>query len=470
MDRLGPLDAAFLEAEDADRHTSMAIASVAVFAGPSPSYEEFSAAYASSLPLIPRYRQRVRRIPFDLGPPVWVDDPHFDLSWHLRRTALPAPGADADLHRLLARVMAQRLDRDRPVWEAWLVEGLDGDRWALISKVHHCMVDGVAGTELYHLLLSPSPTIEDLPYVALAAPSRSAPSDFRLLLDAGLQLGLIPFRQLALLRRGIGRPREALSRLNASAHGLFALSGAAVPASSSSLIGVTGQQRRYDASVLPMRDVKGIGRHFGVTVNDVALAVVTGGFRALLLSRGEDCAPTKVRSLVPVSVRPPGAEGELANKVSCLLVDLPVHLDDPVHRLEAVHAAVTRARDRGEAVAGAALVELAEHEPFLAVSPLLRTVLHLPQRSVVTVTTNVPGPREPLYLRGRQMLRLLPYVPIAGGVRIGIAILSYCDELAIGVTADFDSGNDVEVLLRAAEQDLHALVSESTDRSARPAS
>jgi WS/DGAT/MGAT family acyltransferase len=462
MERLGPLDAAFLEAEDEDRHTSMAIASVGIFAGPPPSQADFVAAYASRLPLVPRYRQRVRRIPFDLGPPVWADDPHFEIGWHLRRTALPAPGTEAALHELLARLMSQRLDRDRPLWETWVVEGLDGDRWALISKVHHCMVDGVAGTELYHLLLSSTPAIEDLPLVDPSAPPGPAPSDLPLLLDAAWKLGLTPIRQLALVRHAISRPQETLSRLSASARGLLALSGAAVPVNASSLIGPTGQQRRYDASGLRMHDVKRIGKHFGVTVNDVALAVVTAGFRALLSARGEACTPTTVRSLVPVSVRAPGAERELANKVSCLLVDLPVHLDDPVDRLQAVHAGVRRARERGEAVAGAALVEFAEHEPFVAVSPLLRTAFRLPQRSVVTVTTNVPGPRQPLYLLGRQMLRLLPYVPIADGVRLGVAILSYCDELAIGVTADYEHGGGADVLLRAAQRDLRALVSAAT--------
>jgi len=462
MDRLGPLDAAFLYAEDEDPHTSMAIASVGIFAGPPPSQAEFSAAYASRLHLVPRYRQRVRKVPFDLGPPVWVDDPHFDLGWHLRRTALPAPGTDAALNRLLARLMAQRLDRDRPLWETWVVEGLDGGRWALVSKVHHCMVDGVSGTELYHLLLSPTPTTEELPTIPPSTPFGAPPSDLRLLVDAAVQLGTIPLRQLGLLRQVLARPGDGLARLGSTTRGLFALTGAALPAPSSSLIGASGQQRKYASTVLRMRDVKLIGRHFGVTVNDVALAVVTSGFRALLASREERCDPTKVRSLVPVSVRPPGTEGELANKVSCLLVDLPVHLDDPVSRLQAAHAAVQSARSRGEAVAGAAIVDLAERQPYVAVSALLRTVFQLPQRSVVTVTTNVPGPSQPLYLLGRQMLRLLPYVPIAEGVRIGVAILSYCDELAIGVTADYDSGDGLDLFLAAVQQDLQALLDAAT--------
>ena len=178
MDRLNPLDALFVDAEDEDRHTSMAIASIAVFEGPSPSYEEFLASLAGRLPLVPRYRQKLRTVPFRLGRPVWVDDPHFDLRYHVRRTALPAPGGDQQLAELMARVMAQRLDRDYPLWEYWLVEGLAQDRWALISKLHHCMVDGVSGTDLYRVIfdLSPEPSppaADDRTVAAEPSPSRS---------------------------------------------------------------------------------------------------------------------------------------------------------------------------------------------------------------------------------------------------------------------------------------------------------
>src|SRR5271165_7129452 len=157
MDKLSPLDAAFVDAEDQDLNTSMAIASIAVFEGPPPSQEEFLAFLAGRLPRVPRYRQKLRTVPFNLGPPVWVDDPHFDLRYHLRQTALPAPGGDEQLNGLMARVMAQRLDRDYPLWEYWLVQGLEDGRWALISKVHHAMVDGVSGTDLYRVIFDARP-------------------------------------------------------------------------------------------------------------------------------------------------------------------------------------------------------------------------------------------------------------------------------------------------------------------------
>lgn len=458
MDRMTPLDAAFLEAEDEDERTSMAIASIAVFDGAPPTHSEIFDAYRATLPLIPRYRQRVRRIPWDLGAPIWVDDPDFDLSYHLRRTALPRPGADADLYRLMARVMAQRLDRERPPWEAWVVEGLEGGHWALISKVHHCMVDGVSGTELYHLLLSTTAAVEPLPATPdwLPAPE---PSTARLVADALRDLAVSPVRQAQMIATAARTPRRIVSRTADVLHALPTLGGALVPVDRNSLLGPTGRQRRYSAVTTHLPDVKLVGRSFGVTVNDVALAAATSGFRALLESRGEVCAAHSVRTLVPVSVRAPGEEGEFRNRVSCLLPFLPIHLTNPIDQLLAVHRDLQHLKEVKEAETGELLTEWAEHQPFAVVSPFIRTAFRLPQRNIVTVTTNVPGPRQRLYLLGRPLLRLLPYVPIADGVRYGVAILSYCDELVFGVTGDYDTAADVELLTKSMSHAIDALVS-----------
>ena len=456
MDRLSPLDAAFLSAEDADPHVSMAIASVAVFEGPAPGIDEVIAAFNGRLPLLPRYRQRIRRAPFALAPPAWVDDPDFDIWFHVRRTALPSPGGDAELFALISRLMAQRLDRDRPLWETWLIEGLAGNRWALLSKVHHCMVDGVGGTDLYHLLLSPT---------ADAAPPPPVPdldwpqpvSTGRLLVDAVTTAAAVPLRQLRAAVTAARRPLDAVRLLRTTARGLLASSPVLLPSSASTLPGHVGGQRRYAAAVVPLHELKEIAARLGVTVNDVALAVTSGGFRALLTRRGEHGRPHAVRSLVPVSVRPPGAEHTMANRVSCMFADLPVHLDNPLERVRHVHDELAGAKAHHEAEAGAVVVELAAKQPFSIVSPLLRTAFSVPQYSLVTVTTNVPGPRAPLFLMGRRMLRMLPYVPIADQVRIGVAILSYCDEVAFGVTADYDSGRDLETILDGIRADLAAL-------------
>jgi diacylglycerol O-acyltransferase len=457
---MNPLDAAFLDAEDEDPDVSMAIASIAIFDGPAPSHDELMAAYAAKLPLLPRYRQRVHRPLLDLATPVWVDDPTFDLGYHFRRTALPAPGDDAALTRLMGRVMGQRLDRNRPLWECWLVEGLEGGRWALISKVHHCMVDGVSGTELYHLLLSTTPAVEAL---VPEWESQSEwqpepqPSTARLTAEGAWALATSPAHLFRLGVRALRRPQQSAARFATTARGLRVMAEALRPARAGGLLGTSGPQRQYATHRVSLRDVKDIGHHFGVTVNDVALAAATAGFRAVVLAAGDEPRPHMVRSLVPVSVRAPGEEGIPENRVSCLLAELPIDIDDPVERLAAVHRELERLKGAHEAEAGEALVALAGNAPFAFVSPFIRAMFRLPQRTVVTVTTNVPGPREPLYLLGRRMRHLMPYVPIASGVRFGVAILSYCDELAFGVTADYASAAEADLLAATMQQEVEVL-------------
>ena len=245
MERLNPLDAQFVDAEDEDRHASFAIASIAVFEGPAPSYDEFLDAIAARLPVVPLYRRKLRTVPFRLGPPVWVDDPNFDLRYHVRQTALPAPGGDEQLAKLMARVMGQRLDRDYPLWEYWLVEGLSEGRWALISKVHHCMVDGVSGTDLYRVIfdLSPEP----------AAGRPPSPGPFRagalrpatLAARAGLDMVMLPVREAGALAGALADPGDAVRQAAAAARAVARLAASAWPAAGSSLSGPIGRQRRY---------------------------------------------------------------------------------------------------------------------------------------------------------------------------------------------------------------------------------
>ena len=456
MEQLTPLSAWFLQAEDEDPTAAMAISSTAVFEGPPPSQEEILAHFAGRMPLVPRYRQRLRRIPFDLGPPVWEDDPHPDLSWHLRRTALPAPGGDAELHRLVARIMSQRMDRSRPLWEYWVVEGLEGGRWALVQKIHHCAVDGVSGTELYRVVYDPDPE----PRPPLEDHWSPSPPAGTLTLTARAVLGLAsaPARGIGAMASLARRP-EALGRtVVQTVRGTLALSGALLPAARSSLFGPTSRQRRYTSTVVSLDDVKAIRREHGTTVNDVALAAITGGFRALLLARGENPDEHTVRTLVPVSVRAPGEEGILDNRISLMLPFLPVEVADPVARPQAVHDRVVRAATSGEPVAGTSLTSVSLYEPYLPIALGLRLAMHVPQRQLVTVTTNVPGPREPVFVLGRRCVRILAYVPIADRLRIGVAIVSYCGELAFGVTADHDTVPDVDVFARGVSDAVAELV------------
>ena len=288
MDRLTPLAAAFLEAEDADPAASLAIGSFAIFEGPAPAFDDFVDAIAGRLPLIPRYRQKLRSVPFDLAAPAWVDDPRFDLRWHVRNTALPAPGGPAEIGRLMSRVMTRRMDRTRPLWEYWFCEGLADGRWALLSKLHHSMVDGVSGTDLYRLVLDPSPE-----------PGPAVPDDWQPAPPASTARlhragALAPARLAGRCRSGAGPvARRATSAGPAapleSARGALALTGARTP----------GARHDADRSAVgqpPLRldrrssldDVRTVRKAYGATVNDVALAAVTGGFRRLLLARGRD--------------------------------------------------------------------------------------------------------------------------------------------------------------------------------------
>ena len=465
MDRLNPLDALFVDAEDADPHTSMAIASIAVFEGPAPSHQEFLAYLAGRLPQVPRYRQKLRAVPFRLGRPVWADDPDFDLDYHVRRTALPAPGGDEELAALMARVMSQRLDRDHPLWEYWVAEGLAEDRWALISKVHHCMVDGVSGTDLYRVIFDFSP--EPSPAAADSRAVSAEPSPVQLAALAALDVITLPAREALALTDAMADPAGAARQVTDTARALAKLTPAMRPATGSSLSGHIGRQRRYTWARASLDDVKAIKRKLGGTVNDVALAAISGGFRTLLLARGEEPGPHMVRSLVPVSVRAPGEEDVYNNQVSAVLADLPVHLADPVERLAAVQAELLALKTSREAEAGEALTAVGRYTPFPVASWWVRLGFALPQRDIVTVTTNVPGPQQPLYGMGRRIAEIIPYVPIATTLRTGVSIFSYCGKMTFGITGDFATSPDLDVLAHGIEDGISELL-KASHRRTRP--
>lgn len=465
MERLTPLAAAFLDAEDADATASLAIGSFAVFEGPAPSYDDFVATIAGRLPLIPRYRQKLRPAPFDLAPPAWVDDPDFDLRWHVRNTALPRPGGPDEVGRLMSRVMTRRMDRRRPLWEYWLVEGLADGRWALLSKLHHSLVDGVSGTDIYQLVLDPTPTprpgVED-------HWTPAPPHPLLLTADALAHLVGSPVTAGRVLVRSLTAPVQLLRTTMGSARGAVALSGALLPVRGTTLMGSLSGSRRYVSTDVALDDIKRVREAHGATVNDVALAVVAGGFRRLLLSRGEDPDAHALRSLVPVSTREPGEESIPDNRVSLMLPYLPVEVPSPADRLDVVHRRIRALRGVHEPEAGAGLTTLAELGAFPPVSLGMRLALRLPQRQIAAVTTNVPGPRKTLYALGRPCVAMLPYVPIADRVRIGVAMFSYRDSLAFGITGDYDTTPDLQVLADGIDASMEEMVAEVELREQRP--
>lgn len=461
MDRLRALDAEFLHLEDGLVH--MHIAGACVFDDPPPTASDVEALVASKLHLIPRYRQRVRTVPCELGRPVWVDDPHFDLGYHLRHTALPAPGDDGAFCRLMGRLMSQPLDRQRPLWEVWLVEGLEGGRWALVFKVHHCMVDGIAGVELLTVMLdlrADSVLTEPRAW----APRPEPPGALKVL-DAwgGLASDLLAGarRIPASLARPVSTARSTASTLAGALRFVRHL----VPTRPLSIEGAVGPHRVWAHSSASLADVKTICSYFGGTVNDVVLAAVSGGYRALLAERGDDADRAVVRSLVPVSTRHDDGHGIPDNRVSALLCELPVSIADPEERLDAVHQEMRRLKSSSISEAGEAVVTLGNLAPPMAVGSVSRMAIHsmgrFGQRSLNTVTTNVPGPQFPLYCLGREMREYLPFVPISHGLRVGTAILSYNGRVYFGVTGDAPTMADVGVLARAAAEGIDELCEEA---------
>ncbi len=459
MDRLSPLDASFLHIENDVSH--MHIASVAVFEGPPPTYEEVAGMVGGKLPLVPRYRQVVRSVPLDLGRPVWVDDPHFNLDYHVRRTALPAPGGEMELRRLVGRVMAQQLDRHKPLWEMWMVEGLEDGHWAVLSKTHHAMVDGVSGTDLLSVVMDTSP-VPSTPQPDDWKPS-VAPSGFELASAAMLEMARSPYEQLRALRASTRAPRQAARQLGEVLLGVSNLAGLVRPTPLSSLNGPIGPHRRYAWASTTVDDIKQVRKSLGGTFNDVVLTAITRGFRDLLLSRDES-VDRVVRTLVPVSIRPRDASGKAVgdgsyeNKVSAMFAELPVGLTDPVERLQAVGDQMAGLKESKQAMAGEALTSLSGFAPPVLLAVGTRLASRAGQRNINTVTTNVPGPQTPLYVVGRRMLKAYPYVPLAGQIRIGVAIFSYHGQVNFGVTGDFDTAPDIEVLCRGIEDGMAELV------------
>lgn len=459
VEHMSPLDSTFLHIEDGVTH--MHIASTLILEGPPPPYEDLLEMIAGKLRLVPRYRKVVQFVPLQLGRPVWVDDAHFHLEYHVRHTALPAPGGDKELRRLIGRIMSQPLDRNRPLWELWMVEGLDDGKWAIMSKVHHCMVDGVSGTELLTVVLDmvPDPPRPG-PDTWKAQP---APSPLSLAVQAVGTMAVSPFEQMRALRASTRVPRSAIAHLREAGKGLGALAGVARPMPPSSLNGPIGPQRRYDWAESSVDEVKRVRKAFGGTFNDVVLTAITGGFRILLQSRGEN-VDRVVRTMVPVSVRPRDdrgvavGDGSVSNQVSAMFAELPVGIADPIERLHTVSSQLADLKESAQAVAGEALTSLSGFAPPALLALGARLGTKAAQRNVNTVTTNVPGPQMPLYALGRRVLSAYPFVPLGGQIRIGIAIFSYDGQLTFGVTGDYDSAPDLHILCDGIEKGMAELL------------
>jgi WS/DGAT/MGAT family acyltransferase len=453
-DRLTGLDASFLHIEDASSH--MHVASVMTFEGPPPPYDELLETFERRLPLVPRYRQRLAFVPFAQGRPAWVDDPHLNLRYHVRNTALPSPGSERQLKDLAGRVFSQQLDRDKPLWEVWLVDGLEDDRFAVLSKTHHALVDGISGVDIISVLFDTAPEP--------AAPTdpgerwlpRPLPSRAQLLAEALLERATIPAEIARSVKAIFRGPRRIAEGVRDAAVGVGAMAWAGLnPAPSSPYNRNIGPHRRFTWVRADLGELKAIKDELGGTVNDVVLATVAGALGRHLRRRGHNTNGLELKAMVPVSVRTDVERGALGNRVAAIMAPLPVWCQEPVARLDIVSEQLKGLKSGGQAVGAQVLTDLSGFAPPTIMDQASRLIAR--QRFFNVVVTNVPGPQFPLYLLGRRMIDPFPMVPLVRNQALGIALLSYDGRINFGLVGDFDLLWDIDDLAEDLELSLDEL-------------
>ena len=458
--KLTPLDASFLHLETPRTH--MHIGGAAIFE-PSPLgtgralYDGLVRAIASRLDLMPRYRQKLAFVPLRLDTPVWVDDPDFNMSNHLLRAALPKPGGDQELQDLIGRVFSRQLDRRRPLWEIYIVEGLRDGRWALLTKSHHAMVDGVSNLELATILLDTEKEPGPQPFGVSRWAAREAPSGMSLLINSLRERVTRPARLLSAARAVAGQPGRLANALRDTASGLVSMAEH-MGASKSPINGRTGPTRSYAYSRFPLADFRLIKGAFGGTINDVVLAVVAGGLRHFLIARGldPDDEQQALQALCPVSIRDDSERNALGNRLAMLLVKLPIREADPERRMAAVRTTVDGLKARKQAVGADFLLNLAGFAPSTLHAMVARASLR--QIAFNLIVTNVPGPQSALYCQGAKLVEVFPIAFLYDGQELAIAIFSYSGTLNFGYLVDAQGMSDVNVFAQCVEEGLRELV------------
>jgi WS/DGAT/MGAT family acyltransferase len=458
-DRLTALDASFLDLESPGVH--MHVGSVGIFdAGPllredgGIDFDKILALAESALSRVPRFRQKLAHVPLT-GHPVWVDDEHFNLLYHLRHTALPLPGDERRLKRLAGRIMSQKLDRAKPMWELWFVEGLEGGRFAVVSKVHHCLIDGISGVDLLASFMGRDPEYRPERVDPHWLP-RPRPGPLRLLAGELTRRASLSGRILSGAAQALRRPEGAFEQTSRAASGLVETLGKAFsPASETPLNVPIGPHRRFDWTRIELAAVSELRQRFGGTVNDVALACVAGAARDWLATRSVELDGIDFRALVPVSTRGAGERGKLGNRVSTLVARLPVDEPDPRRRLARVIEETSRLKASGQARGSEVLEEISDW----TVAGLLTTLSRLAaaRRAFNLVVTNVPGPGFPVFLGGARLLASYPLVPLFENQALGVAILGYDGALCWGFNADRDALPDLHDFVLALESEFELL-------------
>ena len=458
-DRLSALDASFLDLETPAVH--MHVGSVGLF-DPGPlaradgglHFERVCELAEAALRRAPRFRQKLAFVPLT-GRPVWVDDERFNLLYHLRHTALPVPGDVRRLKRLVGRIMSQKLDRSKPMWELWIVEGLDDGRFAVVSKVHHCLVDGISGVDLLSAFMGPDPEYRPEPGDHRWIP-RPAPAPLGLLGGEIARRAGLPLRLLQQASAAAREPRRSAATA-AHAAGGFArsLGSALTPASETPFNVPIGPHRRFDWTRFDLGIVREVKERIGGTVNDVALACVAGAVRTTLASHGVSLDELDFRVFVPVSTRTAEQRGKLGNRVSLLVVPLPVGEADPARRAQRVVAETRRLKTSGQAEGTEAFEAISDWTSPALITGMSR--LAASRRAYNLVVTNVPGPPMPIYLSGARMRTAYPLVPLFENQALGIALFSYDGGLHWGMNADWDALPDLHDFVETLEQEFETL-------------
>ncbi len=462
MERLRPLDVSFLARETAS--TPMHVGTLDVFdSGEDFDYAGLIGLIADRLAFVPKYRQRVRRVPGRLANPVWVDDEDFDLTYHVRRSALPRPGTMEQLRELVARVMSRRLDPSRPLWETYLVEGLENGRFAVFAKSHLALVDGTT-VDLAQLILDDSPTPQPTPAVAWE-PERP-PNPVELVGDAVRETARSPATAVDNLR---GRVAEVRSLAGQARRIVSTLAGAS-PLPGGPLTAELSEQRRFVTVETPLATYRTVRRAQGGTVNDVVLATVTGALRAWLMTRGEPVsAATRLRALVPLSVTDDefAEPTSLGSQVTPHLLTLPVGEPNPLMRLHQVSYALKAHKETGRAVAADRLAGIRGFAPTTLHAVGARVAGGYPPRSYHLLVTNVPGPQSSLYAVGARMCASYPVLPLAPRQPLAVGVTSYDGTVFYGIDADRDAVPDVDVIGQCVSETLEELLDAATTTQGR---
>jgi diacylglycerol O-acyltransferase len=463
-DRLSALDASFLHEEREASH--MHVGAIAIFDGPPPTREEFADHIESRLHLVPRYRQKLSFPRFEMGRPFWIDDPRFNIDYHLRHTALPSPGSLEQLRGLAGRIFSQRLDRSKPLWEVWLVQGLQDGSFALISKTHHALVDGVAGVDIATVLFDLSKTPPDAPEPDDAWTPSPEPSQAELVAEGVKGLIRTPVRIASEAVRVARSPGETAGRVREAVEGVSEVAWAGLnPAPEVPLNVPIGPHRRVFWAESRLADFKAVKNGLGGTVNDAFLAVVAGGLGRWLRSRGVRTEGLELRGLVPVSIRAQDERHQLGNRIAALRGPLPVYAQDPVERLQIVREAMQGVKESKQALGAEVISGLEDFAPPTLLAMASR--LNFSTRLFNLIVTNVPGPQFPLFLMGREMQKIVPVAFLPENHALAIAAMSYNGKLHFGLLGDYDAMPDLEQLAGFFEEALAEMVDASRKAGAK---